>query len=103
MVSNQNLWFSIGASQVVLVLKNPPDNAGATLEMQVQSLGPEDPLEKGMAVHSSILAWRLSWTEEFDGLQFIGLQRAGHDQNDWACMHAWFGIKQSPTDSVALF
>ena len=82
MVSNQNLWFSIGASQVVLVLKNPPDNAGATLEMQVQSLGPEDPLEKGMAVHSSILAWRLSWTEEFDGLQFIGLQRAGHDQND---------------------
>ena len=48
-------------------------------EMQVQSLGWEDPLEKGMATHSSILAWRMTWTEEPGGLQFMGLQRVGHD------------------------
>ena len=47
--------------------------------MQVQSLGWEDPLEKGMATHSSILAWRMTWTEEPGGLQFMGLQRVGHD------------------------
>ena len=47
-------------------------------EMQVQSLGQEDPLEEGMATHSSILAWRILWTEEPDGLQFIGSQRVGH-------------------------
>ena len=42
-------------------------------------LGQEDPLEKGMATHSSILVWRIQWTEEPGGLQFLGLQRAGHD------------------------
>ena len=48
-------------------------------EMQVQSLNWEDPLEEGMATHSSILAWRTSWTEEeLDGLQSIGLQRVRH-------------------------
>ena len=47
--------------------------------MQVRSLGQEDPLEKGMATHSSILAWRTSWTDEPGGLQSIGLQRIGHD------------------------
>ena len=52
--------------------------------MQVQSLGWEDPLEgdpleEGMATHSSILAWRIPWTEEPDGLQSIGSQRVGHD------------------------
>ena len=45
----------------------------------VQSLGGEDPVEKGLATHSSILAWKISWTEEADGLQSIGLQRVGHD------------------------
>ena len=45
----------------------------------VRSLGLEDTLEKGMAVHSSILAWRVPWTEEPGGLQFVGLQRVGHD------------------------
>ena len=45
-----------------------------TQERQVQSLGWEDPLEKGMATHSSILAWRIPWTEEPGGLQFIGSQ-----------------------------
>ena len=44
-------------------------------ETQVQSLGWEDPLEEGMATHSSILAWRIPWTEEPDGLQSIGSQR----------------------------
>ena len=48
-------------------------------EMQVQSLGWEDPLEAGMATHFSIRAWRIPWTEEPGGLQSIGLQRVGHD------------------------
>ena len=48
-------------------------------ETQVLSLGLEDPLEKGMANHSSILAWKIPWTEEPGGRQSIGLQRAGHD------------------------
>ena len=42
-------------------------------------LGREDPLEKEMATHSSILAWKISWTEEPDGLQSMGSQRVGHD------------------------
>ena len=50
-----------------------------TPETQVQPLGQEDPLEEGMATHSSILAWRIPWTEEPGGLQSIGLQRVGHD------------------------
>ena len=45
----------------------------------VQSLGRENPLEKGMASHSSILAWRILWTEEGGGLQSIGSPRVGHD------------------------
>ena len=45
----------------------------------VQSLGWEDPLEKGLATHSSILAWRTSWTEEPGRLQSMGLQRVEHD------------------------
>ena len=48
-------------------------------ETWVLSLGWEDPLEKGMVIHSSILAWRISWTEEPGGLEFRGLQRVGHD------------------------
>ena len=48
-------------------------------EMQVQSLGGEDPLEEEMATHSSIFAWRIPWTEETDGLQSMGSQRAGDD------------------------
>ena len=45
----------------------------------VRSLGGEDPLEEGMATHSSILAWRVPWTEEPSGLQSIGSQRVGYD------------------------
>ena len=48
-------------------------------ETQVLSLGQEDPLEKGMATHSSIFAWRIPWTEEPGGLQSMGLQRIRHD------------------------
>ena len=49
-----------------------------TKEMEVQSLGREDPLEKQMATHSSILAWEILWTEESGRLQSMGLQRVGH-------------------------
>ena len=57
------------------VVKNLP----ATQETRVQSLGREDPLEKEMATHSSILAWRIPWTEEPRRLQSMGLQRVEHD------------------------
>ena len=50
-------------------------------ETQVRSLGWEDPLEKEMVTHSSILAWRIPWTEESGGLQSMGLQRVIHDCN----------------------
>ena len=46
---------------------------------QIRSLGWEDPLEKGMATHSSILTWIIPWTEEPSGLQSMGSQRVGHD------------------------
>ena len=68
----------MGVSQVVLVVKNLPANAG-DVETRVQSLGQEDPLEEGMATYSSVLAWRIPWTEEPGGLQSIGLQRVRHD------------------------
>ena len=51
----------------------------AMQETQIQLLGQEDPLEKGMATHSSILAWRIPWTEEPGRLQFMGLQTVGQD------------------------
>ena len=54
-------------------------NLTAVPETQVRSLGQEDPLEKGMATHSSILAWRIPWTEEPGGLQSVGSQRVSHD------------------------
>ena len=54
-------------------------NLPAIQQTWVQSLGQEYPLEKGMATHSSILAWRIPWTEEFGGLQSTGAQKVGHD------------------------
>ena len=63
------------ASLVAQMIKNLP----AMLETQVQSVGREDPLEKGMATHSSILAWKIPWTEELGGLESTGLQRVRHD------------------------
>ena len=56
-------------------------------EMQVRSLGQEDSLEEGMTTHTSILSWRVPWTEEPDGLQSIGLQRVRHNWSHLACMH----------------
>ena len=56
------------------MVKNPP----AVQETQVGSLGWEDPLEKGMATHSGVLAWRIPWREEPGGLQSMGWQRVGH-------------------------
>ena len=63
------------ASQVVQVVKDPP----AKQEMQVQSLGWEDPLEEEMATHSSVLAWKIPWTEKPSGLQSVGSQIVGQD------------------------
>ena len=54
-------------------------NLLAVQEAQVLTLGQEEPLEKGTATHSSILAWRIPWTEEPGGLQSRGSQRVGHD------------------------
>ena len=65
----------IWASLVAQMVKNLP----AMQETQVQSLGQENPLEKGMATHSSILAWRIPWTEKPGGLQSMGSQRVRQD------------------------
>ena len=54
-------------------------NLPAMREIWDRSLGQEDPLEKEMATYSGILAWRISWTEEPDGLQSVGSQRVGYD------------------------
>ena len=68
---NYILWAPLVAQKV----KNLP----AMWETQVQSLGWEDPLEKRMATHSRILAWRILWTEKPGGLQSMGSQRVKHD------------------------
>ena len=63
------------ASLVAQMVKNSPQK----WETCIQSLGWENPLEKGMSTHSSILAWRIPWTEEPGGLQSTGSQRVRHD------------------------
>jgi len=65
----------LGDFPVAQIVKNLP----AMQETRVPSLGLEDALEKGMATHSSILAWRIPWTEEPGGLQSIGSQRVRHN------------------------
>ena len=73
--------------QSYMFRKRDPDSLAAQVvkslpamqETWVGSLGQEDPLEKGMAAHSSILAWRIPWTEEPGGLQSVGSQRVRHD------------------------
>ena len=67
-------WW-LRAALVDQMVKNPP----AIWETQVRSLGWQDPLEKGMATHSSILAWKIPWTEEPGGLQSMGWQRVRHE------------------------
>ena len=72
------LWSTaknVGVSLVAQMVKNLP----AMQETQIQSLGQEDSLEKEMATHSSILAWRILWTEGPCRLQSMGLQRVRHD------------------------
>ena len=68
-------------------------NLPATQETQVRSLGQEDPLEKEMTTHSSILAWRIPWTEESGELQSSGLQSLEHDWKTkakmWAHVFLW--------------
>ena len=71
-------------------VKNPP----ARQETRFQSLGRENPLEKGMATHSSILAWRIPWTEEPGGLQSMRWQRVGHDST--ANTHTHYDFNTSP-------
>ena len=66
---------TIGASLVAQTVKHLP----TMQETGVRSLGWEDPLEKEMATHSSILAWKIPWMEEHGRLQSMGLQRVGHD------------------------
>ena len=73
------------ASLVAQRIKHLP----AKQETRVRSLGWEDPLEKEMATHSSILPWRIPWTEEPGGLQSTGFQRVGHD---WATSYTWIAI-----------
>ena len=65
----------MGTSLVAQTVKNLP----AMQKTRVRSLGQEDPLEEEMATHSSILAWRIPWTEQPHGLQSMGSQRVGHD------------------------
>ena len=68
------------------MVKDLPANA-EDQEAWVRSLGWEDPLEKEMATHSGILAWRIPWMEESGGIQPIGLQRVGHDRSNLASTH----------------
>ena len=67
--------MTLQVSLVAETIKNLP----AMQEMQVRSIGQKDPLGKGMATHSSVLAWRIPWTEEPGGLQSMALQRVGHN------------------------
>ena len=72
------VMYVLGTSQVVPVVNNPPANAGDLRDLgSIPGLG-RSPGE-GMAIHSSILAWRIPWTKEPGGLQSMGLQRVGHD------------------------
>ena len=72
MPKNQTFFWDFPAGSDI-------QNLPAKKETQVQFLDWEDPLEKGMATHSSILAWRITWTEKPGELQSMGLQRVGHD------------------------
>jgi len=70
-----DIWGGPWTSLVAQMVKPLP----TTRETRVRSLGWEDPLEKEMATHSSVLAWRIPWMEEPGGLQSMGSQRVGHD------------------------
>ena len=76
--SKKHTFGEAAVSQVMLVVKNLLANAGDSRDLEVQSLGQEDPLKKEMATHSSILAWRIPWTEEPGRLQSKESQRVRH-------------------------
>ena len=77
-MKKSRIWAQLITVRASLVAQSVK-NLSVVQETQVQFLGWEDPLEKEMATHSSILAWKISWTEEPDGLQSRGLQRVEHD------------------------
>ena len=80
-MTNKTVYISfVGASLVAQTVKNLP----AVQEIWVRPLSREDLLEKEMTIHSSILAWEIPWTEEPAGLQFMELQRVGHN---WERIH----------------
>ena len=93
------------ATSLITLLRFPGGSVGKIClqyrryqQTWVPYLGQEDPLEEAMASHSSILAWRIPWTEEPCGLQSIGFQRVRQDWSYWACTHkhssktAWSSI-----------
>ena len=83
----QRCWYKLldyGASLMSQTVKNLP----AIQETWVQSLGREDPLEKEMATHSSIFAWRIPWTEEPDGLEYMRSQRVRNNWSALTCTYA---------------
>ena len=75
------------ASLVAQRLKHLPASAGGAKDLS-SILGQEDPLEKEMATHSSILAWRIPWIKEPDGLQSMELQRIGHNWATFLCIYS---------------
>ena len=91
--------------QTALVLKSIPANAGDTWD-KVGSLGREDSLERGMATHCGILAWRIPWTVKPGGLQVIRSQRVRHDWSNLAHMQVMRKSKLTwyapPTAVIAL-
>ena len=86
-------WNVTWASQVALAVKELPCQRGR-LKTWVWSLRQEDPLKGGMATHSSILAWRIPWTEEPGRPQSIGAQRVGHDWSSCVCTHTKYNLKE---------
>ena len=76
---SSHLKHSVTYSQPAPLVAQMVENLPAMRKTQVRSLGWEDPLEKGLATHSSILAWRIPWTEELGRLQSMESQRVGHN------------------------
>ena len=80
------LWTAIQCSLLTPLVAQMVKNLPAMRDTWLWSLDQEDPLEKGIATHSRILAWRIPWTEEPDGLQSTGSRRGGHS---WAITFTW--------------
>ena len=91
----QNSAMAIGLEKVSFIIRIPGGAGGKEPACQCWRCKSgcfdpwvgKDPLQEGMATHSSILAWRIPWTEEHGGSQFIGSQRVGHDWSDLTCTH----------------